>query len=373
MSTFLLYAVIVASGVFITSIVLVSLVRSAPRLGLVDHPHGRKRHPHPTPVVGGLAMAIGATVIYPTLWFVSAPVVAFLIAAAILTVTGILDDLHDLRWWWRIGAQVIAAFVLIQIGGVQVEQIGRVFEREPTSLGMLSIPVTVVATVGVINALNMCDGADGLAGSLALAAMTMIMAAAMYVGNDLLAQHLMPVMGAILAFLWFNVRVPWRPNAAVFMGNAGSAFLGLTIVWATFRLTQHTEHVLTPVLAPYFLAPPIIDCLTLIMRRLKAGKSPFHADRGHMHHLLQDAGFSPGQIALLLCSTSFALGLGAALAVKAKIPEYWLVIIFIAMTFGYYWLTAKRARVRHVFGGLYLWLVPKRVRATVKANRVEEF
>src|SRR5690606_22393334 len=105
-------------------------------------------------------------------------------------------------------------------------------------LGPLSLPLTVIATVGLINAINLVDGVDGLAGTLVLAALVMLSAAAVYAGNGALAGEVLILAGAVIGFLAWNFRVPGRCRAAAFMGNSGSALLGLAIAWVCFRLTQ---------------------------------------------------------------------------------------------------------------------------------------
>jgi UDP-N-acetyl-D-galactosamine dehydrogenase len=324
----------------IVALMLWILEPMAYRLGLLDHPGGRKDHGHPTPLIGGLAMAIGIMIpvaidgAYPRSYL------GFMLGATLLVAVGLLDDIKDVRWWWRVVAQVTAALVMVYVGGVRVEYLGQVFGAEAFDLGVWSVPFTVFATVGVINAFNMSDGVDGLAGCLAVAALTMYCAAAVYSGNTFMVDRLAPVIAAVSVFLLFNMRHPWRSRARVFMGNAGSAFLGYLIAWTCFRLTQNQNHPVTPVLAPWFVAPPIIDCLTLIVRRAKQGRSPFAAGRDHMHHLLLDAGFSPTQVALGLTAVSFALGLAAALALYTdRIPDTLLVVAFVALTVAYYWFT----------------------------------
>src|SRR5690606_17241531 len=99
-------------------------------------------------------------------------------------------------------------------------QIGPVFGLGEMSLGWLSVPFTVFATIGIINAVNMIDGADGLAGLLGLAALAMLAFAAMYAGNAVLAGRLSVLCGALAGFLIWNMRLPWRPRAKVFLGNA---------------------------------------------------------------------------------------------------------------------------------------------------------
>ena len=118
---------------------------------------------------------------------------------------------------------------------------------------MLSVPFTGCANVGLIDAINMVDGADGLAGSLVLTALVMLVAACLYSGNEIMAQRVMIMVGAVSAFLWFNLRFPWRPHAKIFMGNAGSAFLGFVIAWVSFRLTQNPGHPVSPVLALWLI------------------------------------------------------------------------------------------------------------------------
>jgi UDP-GlcNAc:undecaprenyl-phosphate GlcNAc-1-phosphate transferase len=333
----------------ITLVMLWLLQPLARRLGLLDHPDERKDHAEPTAATGGLAMAVG--IFLPMMWFTTASpaMLAFMAAAMLLVLVGFLDDRHDLRWWVRLLAQCAAVLVMVYGGGVRVEHIGHVFGVESTGLGVFSVPFTVFATVGVINALNMTDGVDGLAGSISLATLGMLAMAAVHSGNTELAERLVVFCGALLGFLLMNMRFPWQPRARVFMGNAGSAFLGFTIAWVSFRLTQNPTHPVTPILAPWLVATPLIDCVVLIVRRLHRGQSPFRADRAHMHHLMLDAGFSPTQVAMTLTAINLLLGLGAAVALRLKVPQPLLVLSFVAICLWYFWLTARRGRAVDVF------------------------
>jgi UDP-GlcNAc:undecaprenyl-phosphate GlcNAc-1-phosphate transferase len=342
-----------AVSALFTGLLLWMLQPVAHRYGLVDYPHGRKDHALPTPITGGVSIAVA---VLATLFLVGDGVpglLPFATSAMILIVVGLVDDAFDLRWWWRVLSQVTAALIMVYWGGVRVEYIGLLFSDAPVVLGAWSVPFTVFATVGIINAVNMADGADGLAGSLCLAALLMLGMAAIYAGNDALFGILLPVAAAIVAFLGFNMRFPWQRCARVFLSNAGSTFLGFTIAWMAFRLTQNAAHPVSPVLAPWLLAIPVIDCLALIARRIKLGRSPFHADRDHLHHMLLDAGFTPTQIALWLATLSLALGLAAALVLKSAMgTETHLVVAFAALTCGYYWLTSCRERAVALFARL---------------------
>lgn len=334
----------------VTGLVMWFAEPSAHKLNLLDHPNGdRKDHAKPTPVTGGIAMVAGVIVAGIATLPSSPATYAFGIAAIFLLLVGLIDDLMDVRWWVRILAQVAAALILVYVGGVRIEQIGPVFGFGEMSLGALSVPFTVFATVGLINAINMVDGMDGLAGSLILAALVMMFGAAWYSGNIPVAEKLMVLAGAVAAFLLWNLRLPWRPRARAFMGNAGSAFLGLAVAWVSFRLTQNEGHPVSPVLALWLLPIPVMDCLVLIARRLREGRSPFAAGRDHIHHLMLDAGFNPSWILVVLVAFSLACGLTIGQAMRFDVPHPVLLGAFVALCCGWYWLTARRERALRFF------------------------
>lgn len=338
----------------LTFLVLWLLKPVAHRWNLLDFPKGRKDHAHPTPITGGLAMVAAVVVISLSMLGDLTPSnYAFCVSSMLLIVVGLVDDRYDLRWYWRILAQVLAALIMVYFGDVRVEQLGPVFGLDPTSLGLLSVPFTVFATVGIINAINMVDGADGLAGMLVAAALLMLMAAALYSGNDVMAQRIVILLGAVAAFLVFNMRFPWQRKAKIFMGNAGSGFLGLVIAWMAFRLTQNSGHPVSPVLALWFVPIPIMDCLVLMVRRLRQRKSPFIADRNHIHHLMMDGGFGPTQAALVLAFFSLVCGLVAGQAMRLDVPNPLLLAAFFALCIGWYWLTSRRERAICLFRSLY--------------------
>ena len=133
----------------------------------------------------------------------------------------------------------------------------------------------------------------------------------------------------------------------MFLGDTGSALLGYTIAYIAFRLTQNPVHPISPILAPYFIAIPVIDCLVLMLRRWRNGQSPVHADRNHIHHLLLDAGFSVTQTVRFLVLLSFLIGLAAAawLSLDFLYEKAVLLINFILMTLIWYALSADRERI----------------------------
>jgi UDP-GlcNAc:undecaprenyl-phosphate GlcNAc-1-phosphate transferase len=338
---------LVVGAPFLATAFLIMLLRPlAVRLGLVDHPSSaRKIHTDPTPLVGGAAIAIAAVACGVFLLPLTRDVTALGVATLLMLGVGTLDDRYDINWRIRIVAQGSAALVLFYLGGVKVESIGDALGFPGHQLGLLSLPFTVLATVGITNAVNWADGVDGLSGSLCLAAICMLTAAAIYAGNTPLVSDLVLMAGCVAGFLAFNLRLPWRPRAKAFLGG-GAEILGVWIAWAAFRLTQTPGHPVTPVLAPFLIAPPVIDCLVLIVRRLKAGHSPFFADRNHLHHRLLDAGLTPTGIVATLTAVTLAIGFLAATARRAHVPEPAFPAVYLAATAVYFFFTRSGAAER---------------------------
>ncbi len=340
----------VLSAFVLTSVAICGLMPWAGRLGLLDHPCGRKAHLRATPVVGGLAILIALLITLGLVHGASGrATLGFGLAAILLTGVGVLDDRRDLSWRFRIFVQILAALLLIKVGGIRIESIGNLFGHGAFDLNLWSIPFTVFATVGIINAINMIDGEDGLAGSQVFVALVMLCAAALYSGNEIVFQRAVVIASAVAGFLVFNLRWPWQNQARIFMGNAGSALLGLVVACFTFRLTQNPAHPVGPILALWLIPIPIMDCLVLMVRRVRGGRSPFAADRGHIHHLMRNAGFGPLGIVVVLAGFSFVTGLSAAIALRLHVPQIYLVLAFVVLCLAWYWLSSRHARAEAFF------------------------
>lgn len=310
------------------------------RFGVVDRPGGRKDHDAPTAVTGGLAILL--SVIAVTLVMTPDSGVrlqTFAVSAIALVAIGQLDDIKDINWRWRIGGQAMAALVMMYVAGVSVNNLQDVFGVTDANHMLFTIPFTVFIVVGVINALNMIDGVDGLAGSLALVSLGLFFGFAIYAGDIRVAGYILALAGGVVGFLVWNLRFPWQPRARVFLGNGGSMLLGLAIAWCSVQLTQNPVHPVSPVLGPWTIALPLIDCVVLMFRRMLQRRSPFAADRQHMHHLLLDAGFQPMTVVALLVTVSVVLGVGAAVALKLGVYRPLLVLVFLALIAAWFVFT----------------------------------
>lgn len=319
------------------AVVLPLALPLARRLGLVDHPGGRKQHDGAIPVIGGLVIfAVLALSYFGFENTLSVQSLTFIACAGLMVLVGQLDDLYDLHWSIRIAAQTLAALAMIYIAGLQADNLQDVFGFAGSNVGLLAVPFTVFIVVGVINALNMSDGVDGLAGTLSLVSLALFTGFALYSGDAPQAERLLAICAALLGFLLWNQRLPWQPRAKVFLGNGGSMLLGFIIAWTSVRLTQNPAHPVSPVLGPWTLALPLIDCVTLMFRRWRQGRSPFAADRHHMHHMLLDAGLRPARVVLVLGGLSLLLGLGAAFAIRLGVHRPMLVLLFLVLLAGWY-------------------------------------
>lgn len=287
---------------------ILSLRRIAHRLGAVDHPGGLKQHEHPTPTVGGLAMFIA---VLATLIFIDGldgKVEIVVDCAAALLILGVWDDRRNLSVSLRIMMQVFLVLVVIVGAKGAVKHLGGVFDID-IPLGMFAIPFSAIAFVGGINAINMIDGADGMAGSMAL--ITALGAAAIFylAGDTQVLSLAMAVIGALAGFLLFNSRL-FVKRAWIFMGNGGSLWLGLVLGWFMAQLTRGSVSA-EPALVLWLFGIPLMDTLRVMVRRLKSKRSPFAGDRTHIHHVLEYSRLSVRQTVLVLSLAQLALnGIG---------------------------------------------------------------
>jgi len=173
----------------------------------------------------------------------------------------------------------------------------------------LTIPITILATVGVINAINMSDGIDGLSSGVVLIALVMLSIAAMAAGQRSIIDFIQILIASLLAFLTFNFRLLWQKSALVFLGDAGTALLGFMVAWLLISATQGDDAFIAPVSALWFLAVPLMDTVALLIGRPLQRRSPFKPARDHLHHRLMDVGLSAKQTVFLIYGLALACGL----------------------------------------------------------------
>jgi UDP-GlcNAc:undecaprenyl-phosphate GlcNAc-1-phosphate transferase len=315
-----------------TLLFLGALRRAAHSFGLVDRPSPRKTHSGEIPLVGGLAIG-GA---FLTACFVQgSPSMPFVMACIVILATGLFDDLNEFSARSKFIGQLTAAVIMTSWGDLYLFNLGNLFGAGEVVLGNWALPFTLFCVIGLTNALNMIDGLDGLAGGIGLIASGWLCLAGAIAVPGPQTGMLCILNAAIAAFLIFNMRHPWRTRAAVFLGDAGSMFLGFMLVWFAVSLTQASTHDLYPIAAVWILGIPIMDTVYLMVRRVIRGRSPFAPDRRHLHHTLIYLGLSETKTVWVLLAVSLVFGAIGFVGWYFRVPEYAMTYLFLAAFAAY--------------------------------------
>ena len=327
------YALVLIVATVVAYLVSALLWRVGGKLTPRKEIRSRDVHQTPTPRLGGIALfaalLVATTVASQVSWFdevFASPreVWALLGAAAIVVVIGFVDDLIELDWLTKLAGQILAAG-LVAWQGVQIVSIpiGGLTLFSPT----LSLVLTVLAIVLVMNAVNFIDGLDGL-----VAGVTLIASGVFFIYSFLLATgeadtpyfnyaslFTAILLGGMLGFVPLN----WHP-AKLFLGDSGSLLVGLIMATTAISVTGQIDPAtvsasqLLPAFIPMLLPlavliVPLLDFLLAVLRRLRAGMSPFEADRQHLHHRLLDMGHTHLQAVLILYAWTAVLAVGTLL------------------------------------------------------------
>jgi UDP-GlcNAc:undecaprenyl-phosphate GlcNAc-1-phosphate transferase len=267
--------------------------KMAARWRIVDHPGERKVHAAPIPRIGGVAMALGVSIAALLVIPIGRPDRYFLIAAGVLTVFGGLDDRFNLDHRIKFLGQLIAAAIVILGGGIEIHSVtlaDRVFLPQ-----WISIPLTFLFLVGITNAINLADGLDGLAGGTTFLCLCALAILAYHSGQPRCAALALAFAGAVLGFLRFNTF-----PASIFMGDAGSQLLGFAVGVLSLRATQSGSSMISAAIPVLLLALPILDTLSVMAQRISEGRSPFSADKNHIHHKLLSFGFDHHEAVMVI-------------------------------------------------------------------------
>jgi UDP-GlcNAc:undecaprenyl-phosphate GlcNAc-1-phosphate transferase len=324
------YVLVALTAVAVSFLLALALWQLGVRYGWHREIRPRDVHQEPTPRLGGIAVYVGmvlATLVasqlphFEEVFQDPRPIIAVLLAGFIVVALGVVDDLIDLDWLTKLSGQFIAAGV-VAWQGVQIVSIpvGGITLFSPT----LSLVLTVLAIVLVMNAVNFIDGLDGLAAGVALISNAVFFLYALvlslgeggtpYFGLATLLAVLLA--GSLLGFLPLN----WHP-AKLFLGDSGALLVGLIMSVSAISVTGQIDPgaisptqllpAFLPVILPLaVLIVPLLDFSLAVGRRLRRGMSPFDADRAHLHHRLLDMGHSHRQAVLILYSWTAVLAIG---------------------------------------------------------------
>ncbi|WP_404393178.1 UDP-N-acetylglucosamine--undecaprenyl-phosphate N-acetylglucosaminephosphotransferase [Pseudoalteromonas phenolica] len=323
-------------GVFVSGIFVLLMHRLAVPLGLLDSPCERKSHNGQIPLVGGVAVFIASAFMFLFFQDSSLKRDLFLVASAIIVFIGVLDDKYDLTVRSRLIGQSLVALILIVGLEKHFFTLGDLFSLgSDIELHNTGIVFTVLAVLAVINAFNMIDGIDGLLGFVSSIFYTFLGIQAFLNGNDYVFMGCLILVSCLIPFLLANLGFKPIGNKKIFMGDAGSMFMGLTVVWLSVESSQSGQVIVRPVTLLFFAALPIIDMLAIIVRRIRKGKSPFVADRDHIHHIFMRGGLTPRQTLLVLVSLSIISALCGFILEFFHFPDLIVLIVFVCLCAGY--------------------------------------
>jgi len=305
----IIQSVITSFLVSFISIPVVITVASSKKL--FDLPGNRKLHDQPIPHLGGVVF-FASVLLSCTLFtsFVSNPELQFFIAASVIIFFfGIKDDLVSISPFKKFTGQLIAAFILVYLGKFQINSLYG-FLGYGTMNSFWSIVFTVVTVLLIINAYNLIDGINGLAASLGILSCS-IFGVYFYLANDISYAVLsFSMVASLVAFIYYN-----KTPAKIFMGDAGSLFLGLVnaaLVIKFIKIPNLTSFGISQsaFIGLSFIFIPVVDALRLFTTRIFMGRSPFSSDTNHIHHLLLRFGLSHLKVTgIIIILSSLIIGL----------------------------------------------------------------
>lgn len=315
--------VLVFASAFLLALVLTPLAaRLAHRTGAIDQPRDRHQHSRPTPKLGGVPLfvaffaAVAVSLYYPrTDELEMTRIAGLFLGCTLMFIVGLYDDHRELAPLPQLVAQIIAASIATMCG-IVIREIPNPFDGQSLYLEMwFAFLFTLFWLVGMMNTINWLDGLDGLASGVVIIAGLMLFAHTFRLGQNSVALLVLALIGSGLGFLVFN----FFP-AQIFLGSAGANVLGLTL--GALAIIGGAK-VGTALLV---LMIPILDVAWQIVQRLRAGRSPFSADRGHLHHRLLDLGLPQRVIVLLYYLLTAILG---ALALTLPSGVYKLIALIV--------------------------------------------
>ncbi len=268
----------------------------------MDRPNPRKVHSSPVPRTGGVAVLIGTMVPLGFLLEGNPALLGIGLGALCLLVFGVLDDMKDIHWKWKLLGQCLAATVTVLVCNIHPHVPVAIWPRMPVTLGVLSYPLNIVFLMAAINIVNLADGLDGLAGGICLLTFSCVAFLAFFHGDLEPLAICVCVMGATVGFLRYNTY-----PAVVFLGDTGSQFLGFTAGVTVLLLTQREHSLYSPFLPLFILGVPVLDTALVVIERIRERRPIFQADRRHLHHLILDFGFRHNEAVVIIYAFQFIM------------------------------------------------------------------
>ena len=276
----------------------------AKSINFVDKPNLRKIHDGEIPLIGGIVIYLNLLIFFTLFDFNNLQELIF-ITSGILVILGAMDDYMILGIRFRLFAQLICSLIIIG-SGLVIQNIGAYMFIQNIEIGFLSVLFTVFCIIGLTNSFNFIDGLDGLCSSITIIAIISIFSFAFLdnkIDSNFNFNFYIFFISNLLIFVLFNIS---RKNK-VFLGDAGSLFLGFYVSCLLIYFSQSKDSILHPVLTIWCVTLPVYDIFSVTIGRILKKRSPFKADRTHIHHYLLNFGISQKKVLLFICILSIML------------------------------------------------------------------
>ncbi|HIF8759056.1 TPA: MraY family glycosyltransferase [Legionella pneumophila] len=294
----------------ITFIAINVLQVLAPHLSLFDYPKGRKNHSAPTPLIGGISIFIGLSysfffniinnIEFSILW----------ISTAIILIIGIIDDVWTVSVKSRLIVHTLAILMFIYPGHVNLNYMGNLLSDTPIYLNQFSTLITLFLALSFINAINMLDGIDGLAGTIIAGQGILLLGICLIIGDFMIANLLLCLLFALLVFLLYNIPSYWNKSSRIFLGDAGSTILALILAWVAISLIQKSaQSPIEPIVIMWCVLYPFMEIYSVCYLRFRKNLPIMAPSHDHIHFLLLRKGFSNHTTLLIVFSLSLFYGL----------------------------------------------------------------
>ncbi|MFC3093067.1 undecaprenyl-phosphate alpha-N-acetylglucosaminyl 1-phosphate transferase [Alteromonas sediminis] len=320
---------------FVAVILLILMTPFAHQLGLVDHPDTpRKQHAGVIPLTGGLSIfgAVLIASIMTDVWIKNGS--WFFTASFFIVLLGMLDDKFDLSPKGRLICQFCVAAIMALAAQNYITSVGNIFGTGDTTFGIMGYFFTLICVVGVINAFNMIDGIDGLAGGISLIVLLAVVFLLVAGGKGQAIMAPMLIVAALVPFLAFNLSWKGFKGNKIYMGDSGSMFVGLTIVWLMVDFTQGQDAAMRPITAVWIIGLPLMDMAAIMYRRARKKQSVLKPDRQHLHFIFMRAGLSPRRalaMILLLGVMYAAVGILGELYQVSEYIMFWSFMVLLVV------------------------------------------
>lgn len=330
----------------VTTLVYPHVLNFARRHNIVDNPNARKLQRVPVPVMGGTTVFIGVLVSAIVCWWIApdprlVPIMSLLF---VMYLIGAWDDVKDVSPAFRFLVELLVVWIMILTLGVEINDFHGLWGIHEIP-DAVSVPLSLVAGVGVMNAMNLIDGVDGYCSTYGAMACTVFAIIFFNAGDMAMFTLALICIGAMIPFFFHNV---FGKTSKMFLGDGGSLMLGTLLTLFMFSTLSSSSPCAScgvsglslPALSLAILAVPVFDTLKVMTYRMSKGQSPFHPDKSHLHHLFIDMEYShlatSGIIVLsnmvIVCLLLLVWKLGAG----ADLQVYFVVLVSVLYIFGFY-------------------------------------